>query len=160
MSSSKLFVIHQDTKLFTIQTVKHALIITSMDDRKIQSLANTIYTYNKETHKLLNKCRMYQTDSLHIYENEGSIYTIKEIAASYIDINDEESKDFFTRLYDYNNVKLFYMENFDFDRSVHPPLLCIQGVTLEYTPLSDASISTEDHHSKIINYLEGIIKKT
>ena len=160
MSSSKLFVIHQDNRLYTIQTIKHALIVASTNVVKTRQLADTLHRYNARTDRLLNKCRMYQTDCLYICENPASTYSANDITVSYVDVDDVDGKDFLTRLYEFNNLKLFFMEDFDLDESESSPLLSIQGVTLEYTPLSDAPSSMEEQNDKMINYLEGLLKKT
>lgn len=153
-----MFLLHHNEKLFTIQTLGHALVIGSKDLNRLQEFKQSLQLHFTNTKKIPNKCRWYSTDKLHIYSDTKYNNTTSrnklhanDISVSYMDIRDDDSVDLISRLYKYNNIKLFLLDDFVWSRGDSD--VSLDGNTLEWYPNFSLSLTNEIR----IAYLENII---
>lgn len=154
---SMMFLLNHNEKLFTIQTLGHAVVIGSKDLNKLQEFKQSLQLHFTNTKKMPNKCRWYSTDRLHIYSDtkyntmsQNKLHA-NDISVSYIDIRDDDGVDLISRLYKYNNIKLFLLD--DFTWSDGDSNMSLDGNTLEWYPDFSLSLTNEIR----IAYLENII---
>ena len=153
-----MFILHHNEKLFTVQTLGHAVVIGSKDLNKLQEFKQSLQLHFNNTQKVPNKCRWYSTDRLHIYSDTKCNNTASQnkldandISVSYMNMHDEEGMDLIRRLYKYNNLKMFLLN--DFIWGEEDSYVTLDGNTLECHPPFSLSLTDEIR----IAYLENII---
>ena len=150
--------LHHNEQLFTVQTLGHAVVIGSRDVNKLQEFKRSLQLNFNNTQKVPNKCQWYSTDRLHICSGtslkkkiSGRTLDPIDISVSYMDSCDDDGVDLISRLYKYNNIKLFLLDDFTWNGG--DSNVALDGNTLEWYP--DFSLSLT--HDIRIAYLENII---
>lgn len=145
------YILHQNNKLLTVQTVKEPLIISSTDKEQMQSLMRTIQKHKISTAKWINKCRMYNENVLHLTEQKFSTHD-NLIQMAYLDMKDVGCMQTLRNMYDIHNMRIFMMSDFTYTNNDEIPLLSIHGMALHNGPLKQ----DKEEFISIQQYLEFI----
>lgn len=132
MASGYWFLLHQNNKLLTIQTIKDPLIVASTHKETMNGLMHVLREHKVKTNKWMHKCRMYNENVLHLIEQEpidGSL-----IQMAYLDMNDDGCVQTLRNMYYIHNMRVFMMTDFDFSVEDETPLLSVQGFALQNGP--------------------------
>ena len=160
MSISRLFVLHEQSKLYTIQTVSNALVIASNDLSNMHNLKHSLQAHHAKTGRTPNKCRMHLADRLYVScddHTKDKTFDARNIEVSFVNFRDDDGMHLLERVYDYNNAKIFLAEDFMMDESAS--VMTIHGSVLEYLPFSSFAITDEEQCNNKKRYLEKLINQ-
>ena len=135
--SDKCYIIHHNNKLFTIPTLKENLVISSENPKILNKFTCVLKNHKLLHDKWLNKCRLRTRHSVYLSETSKENYDLDILSITDIDIKQLYQLDHeqLNRMYGIHNMKLFIMEDFQYD-NLEQPLLSIQGFTLEISHIN------------------------
>ena len=127
-SGSSFYIIQQNNRLLTVQTVKNPIVLASKNQQKIKSLVNTLQNHKEIHNKWINQSRMCTSDTLFLVENT-SRFKDNKIEASKFDFEDPKDAYDIVKMYHFQKLRIFLVDDFQFDSNL--PMLTLNGYLLE-----------------------------
>lgn len=130
--SKTCYTIHHENKFLTIPTLSEHLIIGCKEQKKIHDLSCVLKAHRLTHSRWLNKCRMRTRHTLYLCETIEPVQDLNDSSIIDIDLY-QLNHDQVELMYGVHNIKLFIMQNFEYNSHNFQPLLSIQGFTLDLT---------------------------
>ena len=152
-----MFVLHHNDKLFTVQTLGHALVLGSRDLDRMLSFKRLMDAEYSGARYVSNKCRLYTKDRLYLCSGAersktvGSDFDPSDISVAYLDTSMPTGADLLHKVYGFNRAKLFMLEGFEWDKE--NAYVALEGHTMEYPSESHVPPT----NAETIAYLENIV---
>lgn len=128
MSNNSFYIIQQNNRLLTVQTVKNPVVLASKSPYKIKLLVNTLQEHKANHNKWINQSRMCTSDTLFLVENT-SRFKEDIIEASRFDFNDPNDAYDIVKMYHFQKLRIFLVDDFHLDPTL--PMLSLNGSLLE-----------------------------